>query len=76
MFGNSKEFTQLGTLTKENRFAEYYQPDVATQPKPLKAYAEQELLGIQASQSFKPLPKHSFIQMEVLKEENFPPTTN
>jgi hypothetical protein len=48
-------------LTKENRFAEYYHPDVATQPKPLKAYAEQELLGIQASQSFKPLPKHSFI---------------
>lgn len=36
MFQNSKEFTQLGTLAKENRTAEYYQPDIPTQPKPLQ----------------------------------------
>lgn len=36
MFQNSKEFTQLGTLAKENRTAEYYQPDVPPQPKPLQ----------------------------------------
>ena len=33
MFHNSKEFTQLGTLAKENRIAEYYQPDIPPQPK-------------------------------------------
>ena len=27
MFQNSNEFTQLGTLTKENRIAEYFPPD-------------------------------------------------
>jgi len=27
MFQNSNEFTQLGTLTKENRVADYYPPD-------------------------------------------------
>jgi hypothetical protein len=36
MFQNSKEFTQLGTLAKEHRSSEYYQPDVPTQPKPLQ----------------------------------------
>lgn len=75
-FGYSKQFTQLDTLTTENRIAEYNQPDVATQPNPLNAYAEQELLHIQASQSFKPLLKDSFMQMKVLKEEKFPPKTN
>ena len=35
MFQNSKEFTQLGTLAKDNRIAEYYQPDVPPQPKQL-----------------------------------------
>lgn len=36
MFQNSKEFTQMGTLAKENRIAEYYQPDITPQPKPLQ----------------------------------------
>lgn len=36
MFQNSREFTQLGTLAKENRTAEYYQPDIPPQPKPLQ----------------------------------------
>ena len=30
MFDNSKEFTQLGNFTKENRVAEYYHPDIST----------------------------------------------
>lgn len=33
MFDNSKEFTQLGNLAKENRVAEYYNPDISTQVK-------------------------------------------
>jgi len=36
MFQNSKEFTQLGTLAKENRISEYYKPDIPAQPKPLQ----------------------------------------
>lgn len=36
MFQNSKEFTQLGTLAKENRTAEYYQPEIPPQPKALQ----------------------------------------
>jgi len=35
MFQNSKEFTQLGTLAKENRTSEYYQPEIPPQPKAL-----------------------------------------
>jgi len=36
MFQNSKEFTQLGTLAKDGRTAEYYQPEIPAQPKPLQ----------------------------------------
>ena len=45
MFYNSKEFQQLGTLAKENRTAEYFQPDVATQPRMMaNKEAEEQLL--------------------------------
>jgi len=44
MFDNSKDFTRLGTLTKENRIADYYQPDSATQPKILDPEVEEMLL--------------------------------
>lgn len=32
-FQNSKEFDQLGTLAKNNRAVEYFQPEIAPQPK-------------------------------------------
>ena len=34
MFQNSNEFTQLGTLTKENRVIDYYPPDQPSLSKP------------------------------------------
>lgn len=52
MFDNSKEFTRLGTLSKENRIAEYYYPDSTTQPKSLPAEIEQMLLRGDGKQNF------------------------
>ena len=43
LFENSREFTRLGTLAKENRIAEYYQPDPSTQPRPLPSLVEEML---------------------------------
>lgn len=54
MFQNSKEFTQLGTLAKENRTAEYYQPDIPPQPRPLQDPNDLSyLMGVERSKDYK-----------------------
>ena len=73
MFGNSQEFTQLGTFTKDNRTAEYYRPDaVGTQPMGVGAGQQESMELLQRPGGGQ---KQSFLQMEVLGDADFPPTT-